>query len=58
MRRDIETFFKCIKSMLRLQKEFQGRSYDLPISHTTVVFARYILPGWQHRQSTDASRAG
>lgn len=43
MRWDIEVFFKCAKSLLRLQKEFQGRSYDLLVSHTTVVFSRYIL---------------
>ena len=53
MRWDIETFFKCTKSLLRLQKEFQGRSYDLLVSHTTIVFARYILLSWQHRQHTD-----
>ena len=28
---DIELFFKTTKSILRLQKEFQGRSYDLLI---------------------------
>ncbi|MCE5170710.1 hypothetical protein LQV63_15475 [Paenibacillus profundus] len=38
MRWDIEVFFKCAKSLLRLQKEFQGRSYDLLVSHTTIVF--------------------
>lgn len=53
MRWDIEVFFKCAKSLLRLQKEFQGRSYDLLVSHTTIVFSRYILLAWQHRQSTD-----
>ncbi|MGG6309205.1 IS4 family transposase [Paenibacillus macerans] len=58
MRWDIEVFFKCTKSLLRLQKEFQGRSYDLLISHTTVVFSRYILLAWQHRQSTDARSFG
>jgi len=58
MRWDIETFFKCVKSLLRLQKEFQGRSYDMLISHTTIVFARYILLSWQHRQSTDARSLG
>ncbi|MCM3763337.1 transposase, partial [Alkalihalobacillus oceani] len=35
MRWDIEIFFKTTKSLLRLQKEFQGMSYDLLISHTT-----------------------
>ena len=43
IRWDIEVFFKCTKSMLRLQKEFKGCSYDMMISHTTVVFSRYIL---------------
>lgn len=46
MRWDIEVFFKCAKSMLRLQKEFQGLSYDLLVSHTTIVFSRYILLAW------------
>jgi hypothetical protein len=32
LRWDIEVFFKCAKSLLRLQKEFQGRSFDLLIS--------------------------
>ncbi|WP_168124070.1 transposase [Paenibacillus sp. HB172176] len=58
MRWDIEVFFKCTKSLLRLQKEFQGRSYDLLVSHTTIVFSRYILLSWQHRQSTDARSFG
>ena len=53
MRWDIETFFKCTKALLKLQKEFQGRSYDMMISHTTIVFARYILLSWQHRQQSD-----
>lgn len=43
MRWDIEVFFKTTKSLLRLQKEFQGMSYDLLISHTTIVFSRYIV---------------
>ncbi|SEO47200.1 Transposase DDE domain-containing protein [Paenibacillus sophorae] len=53
IRWEIEVFFKCAKSLLRLQKEFQGRSYDLLVSHTTIVFSRYILLAWQHRQSTN-----
>lgn len=51
-------FFKCAKSLLRLQKEFQGRSYDMLVSHTTIVFSRYILLAWQHRQSTDQRSIG
>ncbi len=58
IRWDIEVFFKCTKSLLRLQKEFQGRSYDLMLSHTTIVFSRYILLAWQHRQSTDNRTLG
>ena len=58
IRWDIETFFKCIKSLLRLQKEFQGRSYDLLISHTTIVFTRYILLAWQQRCNTDERTLG
>ncbi|SCW83980.1 hypothetical protein SAMN04487970_106326, partial [Paenibacillus tianmuensis] len=45
-------------SLLRLQKEFQGLSYDLLVSHTTIVFSRYILLAWQHRQSTDQRTLG
>jgi len=58
IRWDIEVFFKCAKSLLRLQKEFQGLSYDLLVSHTTIVFTRYILLAWQHRQSTDQRTLG
>ena len=41
-----------------LQKEFLGRSYDMMITHTTVVFSRYILLAWQHRISTDLRTLG
>ena len=58
MRWDIELLFKCSKSLLRLQKEFKGRSYDLLVSHTTIVFSRYILLAWQHRCSTDQRTFG
>ncbi len=40
---DIEVFFKMCKSFLNLAKEFQGRSYDSMIAHTTIVFCRYIM---------------
>ncbi|BAU29633.1 putative transposase ISC1217 [Aneurinibacillus soli] len=58
IRWDIEVFFKCTKSLLRLQKEFHGRSYDLLVSHTTIVFSRYIVLAWQNRQSTDRRTLG
>lgn len=43
---------------MKLQKEFQGRSYDLLISHTTIVFSRYILLSWQNRCSKDDRTLG
>jgi hypothetical protein len=58
MRWDIEVFFKTTKSLLKLQKEFQGRSYDSLISHTTIVFSRYIVLSWQNRCSTDQRTLG
>jgi hypothetical protein len=57
MRWDIEVFFKTTKSLLKLQKEFQSRSYDSLISHTTIVFTRYIVLSW-HRCSTDQRTLG
>lgn len=58
MRWDIEVFFKTTKSLLKLQKEFQGRSYDGLISHTTIVFARYIVLSWQKRCHNDQRTLG
>jgi len=37
---DIEVFFKVCKSHLALAKEFQGRSYDMQVAATTIVFLR------------------
>jgi hypothetical protein len=58
IRWDIETFFKCSKSLLKLAKEFQGRSYDSMISHTTLVFTRYILLEWSRRNEQDPKTIG
>ena len=58
MRWDIEVFFKATKSLLKLQKEVQGRSYDSLVSHTTIVFARYIVLSWQNRCNTDERTLG
>jgi hypothetical protein len=49
----IEVFFKSSKSLMKLGKEFQGRSYDMMISHTTIVFIRYILLEWMRRNEQD-----
>ena len=58
MRWDIEVFFKTTKSLLKLQKEFQSRSYDALISHTTIVFTRYIVLSWQNRCGKDDRTLG
>ncbi|HCX48222.1 MAG TPA: IS4 family transposase [Bacillus sp. (in: Bacteria)] len=58
MRWDIEVFFKATKSLLKLEKEFQSRSYDALISHTTIVFARFIVLSWQNRCNTDQRTIG
>jgi len=58
MRWDIETFFKSSKSLLQLAKEFQIRSYDGLIAHTTIVFTRYIFLAWQSRCNNDHRTIG
>lgn len=58
MRWDIETFFKFSKSLLNLQNEFEGRSYDMLVSHATIVFARYIAIAWLTRKNNDERTIG
>jgi hypothetical protein len=58
MRWGIEAFFKFTKSHLKLGKEFQGRSFDLLISHTTIVFSRYLVMEWERRQENDSKSLG
>ena len=53
MRWSIETFFKFAKSYLKLGTEFQGRSFDMLISHTTIVFTRYLVLEWERRNNCD-----
>jgi hypothetical protein len=55
---NIEVFFKMCKSYLRLAKEFQGRSYDLMVAHTTIVFTRYIMLAVENRNNTDLRTIG
>jgi len=43
---------------LKLEKEFQSRSYDALICHTTIVFTRYIVLSWQNRCNTDQRTIG
>jgi len=55
---DIEVFFKMNKSFLNLAKEFQGRSYDSMVAHTTIVFTRYIMLSMQSRNNEDLRTIG
>tara|TARA_Y100001933_G_C18943793_1_gene540727 strand:- start:2 stop:1360 length:1359 start_codon:yes stop_codon:yes gene_type:complete len=54
----IEVFFKSVKSLMKLGSEFQGRSYDQTISHTTIVYSRYILLEWFRREERDERTFG
>ncbi|KJR97695.1 MAG: transposase [Peptococcaceae bacterium BRH_c4a] len=55
---NIEVFFKTTKSFLNLAKEFQGRSYDSMVAHTTIVFCRYIMLAMENRESKDPKTLG
>jgi len=54
----IEVFFKTTKSFLSLAKEFQGRSYDSMVAHTTIVFCRYLMLALENRESKDPKTLG
>lgn len=55
---NIEVFFKMSKSYLRLAKEFQGRSYDSMVAHTSIVFIRYIMLALESRNGEDPRTIG
>nr|WP_234028504.1 transposase [Lentibacillus sp. Marseille-P4043] len=55
---DIECFFKVAKSHLRLAKECQSRHYDALVSHTTIVFTRYIMLALSSREEKDPKTIG
>lgn len=50
---DIEVFFKVIKSLLGLAKEFACNSFDAITAHTTIVFVRYIMLSIENRENKD-----
>lgn len=54
----IEVFFKASKSLMKLGNEFQGRSYDMMVSHTTIVFTRYTILEWIRRNKNDEKTFG
>jgi hypothetical protein len=55
---DIEVFFKMIKSFLNLAKEYQGRSYDALVAHSTVVCCRYLMLAFARRLNNDPRTLG
>ena len=54
----IECFFKATKSFMKLGAEFQSRSFDAIVSHTTIVFTRYIMLEWIRRNQNDQKTYG
>lgn len=46
------------KSLLKLAKEFQVQLYGSLIGHTTIVFTRFIVLSWQHRNEADPRTVG
>jgi hypothetical protein len=46
------------KTYLSLAKEFQGRSYDMMVAHTTIVFSRYIMLSVENRNNKDLRTFG
>jgi len=55
---DIEVFFKMTKSFLNLAKEYQSRSYDALVAHTTIVFSRYVMLAVSQRTNKDPRTLG
>ena len=51
-------FFKAAKSFFKLGTEFQSRRYDAIVSHTAIVFIRYIVLEWIRRNQNDPKSYG
>jgi len=49
----IEVFFKQIKQELGLASEVEVRSYAALVAHTSIVYLRYMMLAYYHRQQTD-----
>lgn len=54
----IEVFFKTIKSILQIEKEYQFRHFDSMVAYVTVAFCRYIYLAWLSRVSQDIRTCG
>jgi hypothetical protein len=55
---DIEVFFKVCKSVLKLARELQVRSFDSRVAHTSIVFLRYMLLSCENRLAQDERSHG
>ena len=55
---DIEPFHKVLKSTLKLEKEFQLRSYDAIVAHAAMVVVRYIFLALESRENIDERSIG
>jgi IS4 transposase len=51
LRWKIEPFFKVLKSYLKLEKEFQTRSFDAITAHASIVMIRYIILSLRNREN-------
>lgn len=54
----IECFFKSAKSFLKLGTEFQSHNYGAMVSHTAIVFTRYMILEWIRRNQNDQKTYG
>jgi len=55
---DCDPFFKVTKSSLRMIREFEVRSLDALVAHTTVVFVRYLMLAVAARRNRDQRSLG
>jgi len=55
---EIEVFFKSIKSILKVEKEFQLRIFDSINAHVAIVCCRYCYLSWLSRKQQDIRTCG
>jgi hypothetical protein len=55
---DIEPYHKVLKSTLKLEKEFQTRSFDAIVAHAAMVVVRYIFLALESRENVDERSIG
>ena len=55
---DIEPYHKVLKSTLKLEKEFQLRSFDAVVAHAALVVVRYIFLALESRENIDERSIG